>query len=262
MKYTFVTVKIEEGIAHVILERAPVNALNAELLQELHNAIGRVTMDKSVRVALVYGVGKNFAAGADIKEIKERAEDGPDEVREFSELGHRAFRAMEIAPIPFIACINGFCLGGGCELAMGADIRVADLTAKFGQPEIRLGIIPGFGATFRLAEKIGRGRALQLLLTGEMIDARRAYELGLVDVLAPEGKTALEHGLALAQAIAKFSVPVISAMKEAVGGNEPMNPEDAIKREAKIFGRCSELEDMMEGFSAFIEKREPKFKNR
>ncbi len=261
MKYTFVTVDIADGIAKIEVNRPPVNALNYELLHELHNAVGRVGNDDSVRVAVLTGAGKNFAAGADIKEIRTRAEDGPDEVEEFSMMGQRAFRAMEVASIPYIACVSGFCLGGGNELAMGAHIRIADSTAKFGQPEIKLGIIPGFGATYRLPQLIGKAHALNLLLTGEPIDANRALELGLVDLIAPEGKTAKEFGLEVAAKIAAQSAPVIRAMMQSVG-SEPIGPDEAIKRETKTFGKVSELHDMKEGFDAFIGKRAAKFEHR
>lgn len=261
MALEFVNYKAENGIGIIELNRPPVNALNSQIIDDIGIAHSKLSLDPATKCIILVGNGKNFAAGADIKEIAGLAKEGSESVEDFSKAGHKVFRAMELGQVPVIACVSGFCLGGGCELAMACHIRIADETAVFGQPEIKLGIIPGFGGTLRLPRLVGRAHALQLLLTGESINAAQARAMGLCDVVAPAGTDARTLGMTFASQIAKYSAPVIRGVLRAMGtDNESLDA--GIKREAQLFGAMSKLHDMKEGFAAFIEKRQPNFQNK
>ncbi|HZB44517.1 MAG TPA: enoyl-CoA hydratase-related protein, partial [Pyrinomonadaceae bacterium] len=213
---------------------------------------------ESVGVVVITGAGeKAFVAGADIAEFEGRTAVTQRDVM----LGRSLFTAVDAFPKPIIAMINGFCLGGGCELALACDLRIAGENAKFGQPEINLGIIPGGGGTQRLTRLVGEGKAMELILTGDMIDAQAAYNLGLVNMVVPapdlEGKT-----MELAGRIASKSPVALRMAKEAVKTASRANLDEGLRREVDLFAICFSSEDKDEGVRAFLEKRKPEFKGR
>ncbi|MCB2155267.1 enoyl-CoA hydratase/isomerase family protein [bacterium] len=246
----------ENGVATVKLNRPPVNALNRQLLEEIDAAFTQLAGEKSARAVVLCGEGKNFAAGADIKEIA-ALEEG-EAVAEFSRVGMRAFMRIADCPIPVVAAVKGFCLGGGCELAMAAHMRVADATAVFGQPEVKLGICPGFAGTQRLPRLIGSPQAIRLLLTGDQVDAEEAHRLGLADVLADD---AIEEATKLAGKMARYSRMVVERILRLVQEGTQAPFAEASEMESVAFGEISKTHDMKEGFAAFIEKRRPNFKD-
>ncbi len=260
MSYEFLGVIREDGFGEIKLQRPPINALSQAVLKEIHRAVQELESDSAVRAIIIYGE-KHFCAGADIKEIRALADEGPDSLSTFSRTGHDAFDAIENCKIPVIAAVEGFCLGGGCELAMAAHFRVASPEAKFGQPEIKLGIIPGFFATWRLPRLVGRAKALELLLTGRQIDAEEACRLGLVQELSQPDESAINFARKQARLIATYSRPIIELMLSTVGGWDADRQEKRAL-EIKNFGDAANLRDMKEGFSAFIEKRKPEFQHK
>lgn len=254
-----VLLSIEDHIATITIDRPDVlNALNVETLDALDRILDRLAGDEEVRAVVLTGSGeKAFVAGADINEIealdRERGE-------AFSRRGQAVFSKIEQHPKIIIAAVNGFALGGGCELAMACDIRVASENARFGQPEINLGIMPGYGGTQRLPRMIGYSRAKLLMLTGEMIDAAQARTLGLVNRVVPEG-AALKEATDLARAIAGKPPRAVAAIKQAVeaaGGEEAAG----FSVEAALFGTLMETGDKAEGLRAFLEKRSPEWTGR
>ena len=247
----------QNGVATVTLRRPPVNALNARLLDEIDAAFSALAQERTARAVVLCGEGKNFAAGADIKEIAALSEG--DLVAEFSRKGAMAFNKIADLPIPVIAAVKGFCLGGGCELALACHLRVADAGAVFGQPEIKLGICPGFSGTQRLPRLIGKPQALRLLLTGDQISAAEAHALGLADVLLPEGKDAIEEAQALAAKMARPSKIVTREVLRLVREGTQMALRASCELESQAFGELSKSHDMKEGFKAFIEKRRAEF---
>jgi enoyl-CoA hydratase len=260
MQYQHLSISRDGAVATITLDRPPVNAISSQVLAELHHAARDLNNDGTTKAVLLIGGGKHFAAGADIKEISGLA---PGEaVDEFSSKGQEAFLEIERASIPYIALVRGFCLGGGCELAMACHMRIADRSAVFGQPEIKLGICPGFGASQRLPRIIGRSRAAYMLLTGEQIDAQRAHEWGLATLMVPEGETLEQAGARIARSIAGFSRTTITALFELANFQNDHGFEQGLERESELFGELSATEDMREGFRAFIEKRPPVFQDR
>ncbi len=235
------------------------NALNSETIAELEQVMQELNRDKSVRCIILTGAGeKAFVAGADITRITDLSEASG---KEFSLDGQNTFRHLELMHKPVIAAINGFALGGGCELAMACHIRIASTKAKFGQPEINLGIIPGYGGTQRFPRLIGLSNALHLLLTGEMIDAARAYQLGLVsEVLEPE--KLMERAEALASLLAGKAPLAARYILQAVYRGAGTDLDKALNIEATCFGKACATEDMKEGTAAFLEKRKPEFKGK
>jgi enoyl-CoA hydratase len=256
------TLQIEttDAIATVTLNRPKVhNALNAAMLRELDEAIGALGGDASVRVILLRGAGeKAFAAGADISELA--AVDASNAIQ-FAERAQRIFRRIETLPKPVIAAINGYALGGGCELAMACALRIAADTARLGQPEIRLGILPGYGGSQRLPRLIGRGAALKIMLTGQPIDAHEALRIHLVDEVVPAEHLDL-RAMELARTIAAQPPLAVAAILEAVNRGADLPLEEAIALEASHFARLCETEDMREGTRSFLEKRAPHFTGR
>jgi len=250
--------ELADGIARITINRPDkLNALNATVIAELGDAVTRVETDAAVRAVILTGAGpKAFVAGADITEL---AEQKPLDGKARSLLGQQVFRRLERCGKPVIAAVNGFALGGGCELAMACHIRIASENARFGQPEVKLGIGPGYGGTVRLPRLVGRGRALELLLTGEMIDAAEAYRIGLVnrvvaaDRLLPETET-------MARTILENGPLAIQACLEAVDAGQDSTLDQALLLEANHFGLLSATSDMKEGTKAFVEKRKPVFK--
>lgn len=250
--------ELADGIARITINRpAKLNALNATVIAELGDAVTRIETDAAVRAVILTGAGpKAFVAGADITELAEQKSlDG----KARSLLGQQVFRRLERCGKPVIAAVNGFALGGGCELAMACHIRIASDNARFGQPEVKLGIGPGYGGTARLPRLVGRGRALELLLTGGMIDAAEAYRIGLVNRVVPADRLVSEAD-AMVRAILENGPLAIQACLEAVDAGLDSSLDQALLLEANHFGLLSATSDMKEGTKAFIEKRNPVFK--
>jgi enoyl-CoA hydratase len=257
---TYISTERHEAVALVTIDNPPMNALASALLDELEAEIETLDADDDVRVIVLRGGGERaFVAGADIKEfpsLRESAGEGGS-ARGIQKLGHR----MDAARTPFVAAIRGFCLGGGLELAMCCDLRVCADDARLGQPEIKLGLIPGGGGTQRLPRLIGHGRAMLLNLTGEFIDAETAYAWGLVEKVVPVdalGAAALE----LAGQIAAQSPHAVAVLRELARTTRDLPLEEGLRREADGFVRCLRSEDGAEGVAAFIEKRAPTFTGR
>jgi enoyl-CoA hydratase len=235
------------------------NALNAQTLEALSRAIDTARDDAGVRAIVITGSGdRSFVAGADINEL---ASQTPVDGREHARRGQALFDRIERLGKPVIAAINGFALGGGCELAMACTIRLAADTAKLGQPEINLGLIPGYAGSQRLPRLVGRGRALELLLVGNPIAADEAWRIGLVNKVVPAADL-MNEARALAQALAAKAPVAVRYILEAVAGGLDMSFEDAEDYEATLFGLVATTEDMREGTRAFLEKRKPEFKGR
>lgn len=262
MEDPYKTIKwsVDEGIALVVINRPEaLNALNSEVFTELGRIFTELEKNDKVRVVILTGEGeKAFAAGADIKEEQQCS---VMEAREFAMLANRAQGKIEAFPKPVIAAVNGFALGGGCEVAMSCDIRIASSNAKFGQPEINLGIIPGGGGTQRLSRLIGLGRAKELVYSGEMIDAHRAYEIGLVNKVVPP-ENLIDEARKLASTIARKSAPILMLAKEALNCGFDLDLDNALKFEIECFANCFGTEDHHEGITAFIEKRKPSFRDK
>ena len=251
-------VETDAGVAIVTVNRPKVlNALNTQTLDELRRTILALKHDDAVRVVVLTGAGeKSFVAGADINEL---ALQTPTSGREHAIHGQHVFDLVEQMGKPVIAAINGYALGGGCELAMACTIRIAADTAKLGQPEINLGIIPGYAGTQRLARIVGKGRALELMLTGDQISAQEALRLGLVNRVVPAAELMTE-AKKLATALAAKAPIAIRYILEAVHKGLEMPFAQAQTFEATLFGLVSSTDDMREGTAAFLEKRKPAFK--
>ena len=252
------TLQREGAVAVVTVNRPKVlNALNIATLGELAATMRRLQQDETVRCVVVTGAGeKSFIAGADINELTSLT---PTQGREHARAGQAVLDLIEQLGKPVIAAINGYALGGGCELAMACTIRIAADTARLGQPEINLGMIPGFGGTQRLSRLVGTGRALELLLTGEPIGAAEAYRLGLVNRVVPASELMAEAHR-LAAAIAAKAPVAVRYMLEAVRGGVQLPLGEAQALEAALFGLAASTADMREGARAFLEKRAPEFK--
>jgi enoyl-CoA hydratase len=259
----FIRTEQDGAVAVVTIDHPPVNALSAPLLAELEAEVDRLDEDDDVRAILLVGAGERaFVAGADISEfpsLREAAAEAQESgaPRGIQKLGHR----MDAARTPFVAAIHGFCLGGGLELAMCCDVRVASEDAQFGQPEIKLGLIPGGGGTQRLPRLVGIGRALLLNLTGDFIDAQTASEWGLVEKVVPREELR-ETALGIARTIAARSPVSVGILRELARTTRDLSLEEGLRREADGFRRCLESEDGAEGVAAFLEKREPNFVGR
>jgi enoyl-CoA hydratase len=260
MAFTTLLYAVSDGIARITLNRPDkLNALNGVVIAELGDAIGHVEGDPGVRGVILTGAGpKAFVAGADISEI---AEQGASEGKARALAGQLVFRRLERCGKPVIAAVNGFALGGGCELAMACHLRVASESAKFGQPEVKLGIGPGYGGTVRLPRLVGKGRALELLLTGQMIDAQEAWRIGLVNRVVPADRL-LDEAEQLLRTILENGPLAIRACLEAVDAGLEMSLDQALLLEANHFGLLSGTADMREGTRAFLEKRKPVFQGK
>jgi len=234
------------------------NALNAATIRELGELIAEVRTSMSARALILTGSGKAFVAGADIAGMRDMNE---AEGRAFAESGQRTFAQLESLGIPTIAAVNGFALGGGCELAMACDLIYAAPNAKFGQPEVNLGIIPGFGGTQRLTRRVGIMRAKELIFTGDLIDAAKARELGLV-LEVVEGEKLLEHCQAVAKKIASKGKLAVAEAKKAIELGADLELPKATALEAAAFGTLFNSFDRKEGMAAFVEKRPAKFEGR
>lgn len=259
-EYEFLQVQIEDAVATVTVNRPDkLNALNAATVRELGAAFRALRDDESVRGVVLTGAGsKAFVAGADIGELSQM---GPLSGIAVSREGQDAFRVLERMPKPVIAAVNGFALGGGLELALACHLRVASTSARFGLPEVKLGIIPGYGGTLRLQRLVGRGRALELILTGEMIDAAEAHRIGLVNRIAGPADLLTEtHGL-MRTILANGPIAIALAI-EAVDRAATTTTEDALLYESNLFGLLAATSDMREGMQAFIEKRAAMFQGK
>jgi enoyl-CoA hydratase len=260
MPYQTILYNVRDAIAFVTINRPDkLNALNDQVVEDLRDAAERIATDPEVRGALITGAGpKAFIAGADIADL---ARQGPFDGKARALRGQAVLRRLETCGKPVIAAVNGFALGGGCELAMACHIRVASENAKFGQPEVKLGIIPGYAGTQRLPRLVGKGRALQLLLGGEMIDAQEAYRIGLVNKVVPADQLLSEAEQLLRGILAQGPVAVRLVL-EAVERGLEMTLDEASNLEANLFGLLASSKDMREGLTAFLEKRPPKFEGR
>ena len=247
-------------IAYVSLNRPKVlNALNAKTISELRSVFENARDDSAVRGVILTGAGdKAFAAGADISEM---ANDTPVTAEEKTRYGQAVTELIENLGKPVIAAVNGFALGGGCELSMACTIRLAAETAKFGQPEVKVGIMPGYGGTQRLPRLVGRGRALQLILSGEVIGAQEAYRIGLVNEVVPNADLIARAEAILKQIISNAPVGVKFSI-EAVNKGLDTSVAEGLLIEASLFAICAATEDKKEGTTAFLEKRAPQFKGR
>ncbi|MCB2298929.1 short-chain-enoyl-CoA hydratase [Clostridium tagluense] len=259
MEYKNVFFQKEDKVAVITISRPKaLNALNTETLKELELAIDEIANDDQIYAVIITGEGKAFVAGADISEMKDLDAMGG---RKFGNLGNSVFRKLETLEKPVIAAVNGFALGGGCELSMACDIRIASSKAKFGQPETGLGITPGFGGTQRLARLVGTGMAKQLLFTAEIINAEEALRIGLVNkVVEPENL--IEEAKLLAKKIVSNAPIAVKLCKTAINRGMQMDIDTALIYEAEIFGACFATEDQKSGMIAFLEKSEKCFKNK
>ncbi len=248
---------LEEGILTITISRPEsLNALNTETINEIHLAFQEALDEEAVKGIIVTGAGdKAFVAGADINEIAELNELNG---RKFSENGQEVFNTIENCEKPVIAAVNGFALGGGCELAMACHIRIASENAQFGQPEVNLGIIPGYGGTQRLTRLAGKGKALELMMTGKMISAEDARELGLVNQVVSQ-EILIEFSRNLMKKILEQS-PIAVAQIIACVNAAFSSEENGYQTEANSFSNCCRTDDFKEGTAAFIEKRKPEFK--
>lgn len=255
---SFVLVETVDRIAHVTLNRPEkLNALNQEVFRELEQVFAQLEHDAEVGVVLVTGAGeKAFVAGADIFELKGL---DPTAARALSLRGQAVFQRIESLPKPVIAVVNGFALGGGCELALACHIRIASETARFSLPEVNLGVIPGYGGSQRMPRLVGKGVALDMLLSGEMTSAADALRMGLVSRVVPQAelKAAAEQ---LAQTILSRGPLALRSALAAVQEGLEMPLEQGLQYEAALFGLLATTQDMQEGVSAFMEKRKPTFK--
>lgn len=255
----YVKLNVEEGIGTVTIDRPEaLNALNDEVLAGLEEAFLALGRDPSVRAVILTGSGKAFVAGADIKAM---ADFTPVQARSFAHRGQRIFNLIEDFPAPVIAAVNGFALGGGCELAMACDLRIASDRAKAGQPEVNLGVPPGFGGTQRLARILGRSAAKQLLFTGEAVSAERARELGLFSEVHPP-EAVMPRCLEIARAIREKAPVAVALCKRAVNQGTDLSLGDGLSLEADLFSQAFATADQKEGMKAFIEKRPAQFLGR
>jgi enoyl-CoA hydratase/carnithine racemase len=257
----FIQVEQDGAVALVTIDHPPVNALSAKLLEELEAELDRLDGDRSTRAIVIRGAGERaFVAGADISEfpsLRESPPEGGGSARGIQKLGAR----MEATTTPIVAAIHGYCLGGGLELAMACDLRVAADDAQLGQPEIKLGLIPGGGGTQRLPRLVGRGRALLLNLTGDPISGQQAYEWGLVERAVPAVEL-MDAALALARTIAERSPHAVGVLKELAAATRDVALDEGLRQEADAFVRCLTSDDGAEGVAAFLEKREPQWTGR
>ena len=260
MAYENLLFEVRDGVGVLTLNRPKaLNALNARTVGEIDAVLQREALDPAVKALVVTGAGeKAFVAGADISEMNGLT---PDQGRAFAAAGQRAFARLEALPIATIAAVNGFALGGGSELALACDLVYASEKARFGQPEVNLGLLPGWGGTQRLARRVGAMRALEIVLTGDMVDAARAKELGLCLEVLPADKL-LEHALAKARTIASRGPLAIAAAKRALRAGADAGLAQGLALEAEAFGLLFSTEDMREGTRAFLEKRPARFMGR
>lgn len=257
--YSAITTSNENGILLITINRPDkLNALNKTVLDELNTIIDEVYSNNSIKSAIITGAGaKAFVAGADISEFQGlKHSEGMD----LAQKGQNIFRKIEDSPKPIIAAVNGFALGGGCELAMACHFRIASENAKFGQPEVNLGLIPGYGGTQRLTQLIGKGRAIELLITGNMLNAAIALQYGLVNYVVPQEELLTKARTILEVVNTKAPLAVGRCIKAANAVFD--HTKDGFTEEVNLFGECFATQDMIEGTTAFLEKRAPKFQGK
>ena len=255
-----VKVTVEDRVAIVTIDHRPVNALDRQTLQELGCIIDAMVADPSVKVVIVTGGGSlAFVAGADIKEVSQIT--SPQEAQAMAALGQAVFLKVQRLSKPVIAAINGVCLGGGLELAMACHLRISGDRVRFGQPEITLGIIPGWGGTQRLPRLVGKAKATEWILTGDMVMAQEAYRLGLVNQVVPHDQV-LKVAKDLARKIASKGAVAIAQALRAIEEGLDRSLEEGLLKEAEAFGKIAATQDSKEGVKAFLEKRQPKFQDR
>jgi len=260
MELKNVILEKEGNLAIVTINRPKaLNALNSETLADLDVVITDLENDNNIYCVILTGSGeKSFVAGADISEMKDLNE---DQGKDFGILGNRVFRRLENLEKPVIAAISGFALGGGCELAMSCDIRIASEKAKFGQPESGLGITPGFGGTQRLPRIVGMGKAKELIYTGSIVKADEALRIGLVNKVV-NLESLMEEAISMANMIIANAPIAVKLCKDAINRGMQVDMDSAIKIEAEDFGKCFNTEDQVEGMSAFVERRSKNFRNK
>lgn len=260
LSYENLLLDVKETIATLTINRpSALNALNAATLTELHSCLRNLATMSEVQVVILTGAGERaFVAGADIAFMQRLS---PREARAFALQGQEVLQLVETMPKPVIGAINGFALGGGCELAMACDFRLASENARFGQPEINLGIMPGFGGTQRLARLIGKGRAAELLFTGDMLEADEAHRIGLINRVVPSADLLSACCEIAAKITAKGQV-AMEFCKEALNNGLEMDLERACHFEADLFALCFSTADQQEGMTAFLEKRAARFQGK
>lgn len=258
MAYENILFEVKDGVGILTFNRPKaLNALNPQTLEEVASVVDLVRKDDNIHVLVLTGAGdKAFVAGADISEFPKM---NPLQARCFSEKGQEVFFKLEQLPKPVLACVNGFALGGGCEIAMSCDFIYASDKAKFGQPEVNLGVTPGFGGTQRLPRLIGRAKAKELCMTGEMIDAQQAKDLGLVAKVFPADQL-MDETMKVAKMLATRGQGVLRSVKQLVDRGMDVDLKTGCALEAEAWGICFASQDMKEGVSAFLEKRKPEFK--
>jgi enoyl-CoA hydratase len=261
MQFEDILVDVEEPIAIITFNRPSVlNALRTHLLEELSEALTALDRNARVRAIVITGSGdKAFAAGADIGELNALTSAGLGAAQARS--GQALTRKIERLSKPVVMAVNGFALGGGCEIAMAGDVIVASETAKFGQPEVNLGLIPGYGGTARMTRLVGKGMATYLCLTGEIIDAREALRIGLVERVVPAADL-MSEAKRIASTIASKAPLAVTACKRAINNGAHLSIDDALEIEALEFGTLVDTEDIKEGTSAFLEKRKPVWRDK
>jgi len=251
---------VEDRVAIITMDHPPVNAFNTPTVQDLNTALDMAIGDETVKVIIITGAGQMaFVAGADINEINEIK--NAEHAMTLARAGHDVFKKIETSRKPVIAAINGVCLGGGMEMAMACHMRVAGDRVRMGQPEINLGIIPGWGGTQRLTRIVGPSKACEMIITGDPITAQEAYRLGLVNKVVPMGDV-LKEAKGLARKIASKSAVAVGCAMSAIEGGRHLPLEQAAEVEIEQFGVICESEDMKEGVQAFLQKRQPQFKDK
>lgn len=260
MEFENLILEKEDYLATLYINRPKaLNALNAETLYELEAAIKDVKADPNIKVLIITGAGdKSFVAGADITFMLPLS---PAEGRFFSDVGEKVMRQLELLEKPVIAAVNGFALGGGCELAMACDLRLAAENAAFAQPEVGLGVIPGFGGTQRLPRLVGEGRAKELTFTADVINAQEAFRIGLVNHVYPLDQL-MDEAKKLAKKMSTKAPLAVGYAKFAINKGLQVDIDTAMSIESDMFGMCCATEDKLEGMGAFVEKRKPQFKGK
>lgn len=249
----------QSQIAKIVIDNPPVNILSADVIEQLNLVIDEIESDSEIKAVIITGEGdKAFVAGGDIKGFPEWMGKGVDEAKKKSLWLQEPLNKLERLSQPTIAAINGVALGGGCELALCCDIRIAEEQIKIGLPEIKLGLFPGAGGTQRLSRLVGKAKAKEMIFTGEPLSAEEAKQIGLVNHIVPKGKS-LEKALGIAESITNFSLPALSFAKRSIdiGFEQPL--EEGLVTEAEYFGHVFQTKDVKEGVNAFIQKRKPKF---